>query len=201
MDFLKDILGEELFENVSSKVNAFNSDNPDKAVKIANLATGLYVDKNKFDSVAAERDGLKTQIGQRDEDIAELKKKSSGNEQISSKLTELQNKYDNDTAALQKQLSETQFNAALDLALEKSGAKSTKALRGLLDMEKITLENNALSGFSEQLEQIKAENDFLFEAEKQKAGGMRQGGSPAGEEDVFLSSARAAAGLKNEKGD
>lgn len=110
-------------------------------------------------------------------------------------------KYEEDTAALQKQLSDTQFHAALDSALEKSGAKNTKALRGLLDMDKIKFENNALTGFSEQLEQIKSENDFLFEAEKQKAGGMRQGGRPAGSEDIFLSGARAAAGLENKKGD
>jgi hypothetical protein len=200
MDFLKDILGEELFSSVSGKINAFNKANPDKPVKLADLSSGGYVDKNKYADMETLANGYKSQIAQRDKDIAELKKQTSNGE-LQGALNALQKKYDDDTASLTEQLKQTKFNSALDLALEKSGAKSTKALRGLLDMEKITLENNALSGFSEQLEQIKAENDFLFEAEKQKAGGMRQGGSPAGEEDVFLSSARAAAGLKNEKGD
>lgn len=200
MDFLKNILGEELFSSVSEKINAFNKANPDKPVKLADLSSGGYVDKDKYSSLETELNGYKGQIAQRDKDIAELKKKADGSE-LSGKLSELQEKYDKDTADLMKQLTQTQFNAALDLALEKSGAKNTKALRGLLDMDKIKFENNALSGFSEQLEQIKSENDFLFEAEKQKAGGMRQGGSPAGNNDPFLSAFRSAAGIKDEKGD
>ena len=170
MDFLKDILGDELFSSVSGKINEFNKANPDKPVKLADLSSGGYVDKNKYADMETLANGYKSQIAQRDKDIAELKK-------------------------------QTKFHSALDLALAGSGARNAKALRGLLDMDKIKFENDELTGFSEQLEQIKAENDFLFDAPKTGAGGMRQGGSPAGSEDVFLSSARAAAGLKNEKGD
>ena len=50
MDFLKDILGTELFEQVANAVNAYNGNeaNKDKQIKIANLASGKYVDKNKY---------------------------------------------------------------------------------------------------------------------------------------------------------
>ena len=44
MDFLKSILGDNLFSQVENKVNAYNSDeaNKDKQIKIANLASGEY---------------------------------------------------------------------------------------------------------------------------------------------------------------
>lgn len=200
MDFLKDILGEELFSSVSGRINEFNKANPDKPVKLADLSSGGYVDKNKYSSLETELNGYKGQIAQRDKDIAELKKKADSGE-LSNKLSELQSKYDKDTADLTEQLKQTKFNSALDLALAGSGARNAKALRGLLDMDKIKFDNDELSGFSEQLEQIKAENDYLFEAEKQKAGGMRQGKGSGMSDDSFISAMRSAAGLKNEKGE
>lgn len=198
MEFLKDILGEELFSSVSGKISAFNEANPDKPVKLANLSAGGYVDKDKYAGMEALANGYKEQIKQRDADIAELKEKAD-NSQIQERLDALQKKYDDDTAALQDQLERTRFDSALELALAGSGAKNTKALRGLLDMGKIKYENGGLSGFSEQLEQIKADNDFLFESVKPASGGMRQGaGTDHG--DRLTSIARSAAGLK-EKGD
>lgn len=200
MDFLKDILGEELFSSVSGKINAFNKANPDKPVKLADLSSGGYVDKNKYADMETLANGYKSQIAQRDKDIAELKKQT-GNGELQGRLDALQKKYDDDTASLTEQLKQTKFSSALDLALAGSGAKNTKALRGLLDMDKIKLENDELTGFSEQLEQIRADNDYLFEAQKTPAGGMRQGKGSAAADDSFISAMRSAAGLKDEKGD
>lgn len=200
MDFLKDILGDELFSSVSGKIDAFNKANPDKPVKLADLSSGGYVDKNKYADMETLANGYKSQIAQRDKDIAELKKQTSNGE-LQGQLDALQKKYDDDTASLTEQLKQTKFNSALDLALAGSGARNTKALRGLLDMDKIKLENDELTGFSEQLEQIRADNDYLFETPKTPAGGMRQGKGSAEADDSFISAMRSAAGLKDEKGD
>lgn len=200
MDFLKDILGDELFSSVSGKIDAFNKANPDKPVKLADLSSGGYVDKNKYADMETLANGYKSQIAQRDKDIAELKKQTSNGE-LQGQLDALQKKYDDDTASLTEQLKQTKFHSALDLALAGSGARNAKALRGLLDMDKIKLENDELTGFSEQLEQIKAENDFLFDAPKTGAGGMRQGKGSGAADDSFISAMRSAAGLKDEKGD
>ena len=56
MEFLKEILGEDLFSQVSEKVNAFNGNeaNKDKQVKIGNLASGEYVGKGKFMQASRE---------------------------------------------------------------------------------------------------------------------------------------------------
>ena len=47
MAFLKEILGEELYSQVSEKVNSYNSDekNKDNQIKIGNLGSGNYVGK------------------------------------------------------------------------------------------------------------------------------------------------------------
>lgn len=87
-------------------------------------------------------------------------------EGLKKRLTELQGKYDTDVQALQSDLQQTKLNGALEAAMTKSGAKNTKALRGLLDMGKIQFQDGALTGFDEQIEQIKAENDYLFNEPK-----------------------------------
>ena len=195
MEFLKEILGEELYASFSEKVTSYNTANPDKTVKIADLSSGAYVSKQKHDDALAEITGYKEQIANRDKDIVALKEAAKGNDELTTKYTELQGKYEKDTKDLQDKLTQSQYNAAVDLALMGSGAKNTKALRALLDMEKIKYENDTLSGLDEQLEAIKKDNDFLFETAQNKSGGMRQGSSIANE-DSFMSSLREGAGLK-----
>lgn len=87
-------------------------------------------------------------------------------EELKKQLSELKDKYDMDVQALQNDLQQTKLNGALETAMTKSGAKNTKALRGLLDMGKIQFQDGALTGFDEQIEQIKAENDYLFNEPK-----------------------------------
>ena len=43
-----------------------------------------------------------------------------------------------------------------------SGAKSTKALRGLLDVSKVKLDGETLTGLDEQIKTIKTDNEYLF---------------------------------------
>lgn len=55
-------------------------------------------------TLTTERDGLKTQVTDRDKDIAELKKQTGNTDELNQKLTDLQNKYDTDTKDLQAKL-------------------------------------------------------------------------------------------------
>lgn len=50
MDFLKEALNEK-FTEFAGLINDYNSQNPEKAIKLANLADGGYVDKDKFSSL------------------------------------------------------------------------------------------------------------------------------------------------------
>ena len=56
----------------------------------------------------------------------------------------------------------------LDEALAKSGAKNKKAVKALLELDKITLEKDGLKGLSEQIEGLKKSCDYLFEGEAKK---------------------------------
>ena len=128
MEFLKNVLGDS-FADVSERIGRYNREHPENQVKLADLSEGKYVSKAKFCDLEAEAKRLKELLSsQHSEDDPD------GPEQ---KLAELKQKYDKDTEALKTELKQAKFNGALDLALERSGAKNTKAVRALLDLDSL----------------------------------------------------------------
>ncbi len=115
MEFLKEILGEELYKQFEEKINAHNGDeaNKDKQVKLANLSSGEYVGKGKYDALDELLKGKTTELETANGLIAELKKGTKGNEELQGKITG----YETQVADLQKQLAETKLKSAIKVAL------------------------------------------------------------------------------------
>ena len=92
MEFLKDILGEDLYKQVADAVNAHNGkpENKDKQVKLADLGSGQYVDKGKYDTTVAEKENLSGQIKTLNATIGDLKKNNADNETLQTTITDLQ---------------------------------------------------------------------------------------------------------------
>ena len=104
MEFLKEILGEELFKQIENVINAYNGSeaNKGKEIKIANLNSGEYVSKLKFDALQAALDGKDTELTSANDLIAKLKKDTKGNEDLQGKIAN----YEADNQKLQEQLQE-----------------------------------------------------------------------------------------------
>lgn len=115
MEFLKEILGEELYGKFEMAVNAYNGNeaNKEKQVKIANLAGGEYVGKGKYDALQTLLDGKTTELDSANNLIAELKKGTKGNEDLQTKITG----YESQVNQLQEQLVETKIKSAIKVAL------------------------------------------------------------------------------------
>lgn len=171
MDFLKEILGDELYAQVAEKINAHNGNeaNKDKQIKVANLATGEYVGKGKHDALQALFDGQKTELDTANNLIAELKKGTKGNEELQGKITG----YETQVTELQKQLAETKINGALKVALLSEKAfdidylsyKLNEKLRGegrTLELD----ENEKIKGWDDLLSGLKTQFPTQFEAAK-----------------------------------
>ena len=115
MEFLKEILGEELFKQFETAVNAYNGNeaNKDKQIKLANLGGGEYVGKGKYDALQAQLDGKTTELDTANGLIAELKKGTKGNEELQGKITG----YETQVQQLQAELQETKIKSAIKVAL------------------------------------------------------------------------------------
>ena len=64
MEFLREILGEELFKQFETAVNAWNGNeaNKEKLVKLANLSSGEYVGKGKYDALNEQLTGKQSEL-------------------------------------------------------------------------------------------------------------------------------------------
>lgn len=57
MEFLQSVLGDD-YAAFAERINAYNTANPDKAVKLGNLAGGAYVDVEKYNKVQHKNEEL-----------------------------------------------------------------------------------------------------------------------------------------------
>lgn len=119
MEFLKEILGEELYKQLETKINEHNGNeaNKDKLIKIANLASGEYVGKGKYDALDALLKGKETELETANGLIEQFKKDTKGNEELQGKITG----YETQVADLQTKLQETKRRYAFDVLLMDSG--------------------------------------------------------------------------------
>lgn len=175
----------------------------------------LKIEKEVIDKIMAENG--KDIEAQKALTAAEAGKLTTANNTIKS-LQETVKKFDGvDVGKLKKDVGdwETKYNTdigklkletALDMALVSNKAKSTKAVKALLNLEEIKLDGDKLIGLDSQLEKLKTESDYLFE-EIEKATdsdttnvstGMEHGDFLDGESDKFISAAMKGAGLQTE---
>lgn len=98
------------------------------------------------------------------------------------------------------QVASLRFEHALDGALSGAKAKNAKAVRALLDMSGLKLNeaDGTIIGLNDQLEKIKSESDYLFQDDTPTPK-IVTGGSPKTViGDSVISAARKAAGLPTE---
>lgn len=130
----------------------------------------------ELDAVTKERDTYKSTVGDYEKQLAELKKAAGAgdNETLTSKIAELQAA--NKKAA--QDIVQLKLDSAVELGLANAKAKDPKAVRGVLDMSKIKLnDKNEVEGLAEQLKDLQKTHDYLFEASGQAA---PKGITPAG---------------------
>ena len=114
-------------------------------------------------SAEQERDSLKAQLKDVNGQLSEAQKNSKKGSELQDQLKDLQKQFDDSKAKAEEQLQATKKDYEIAAALSKAGAKNDKAVKALLDTEKVNFDDNGkLIGLSEQLEAVKNDNDFLF---------------------------------------
>lgn len=194
MDFLKEILGEELFNQVAEKINAHNGNeaNKDKQIKIANLGGGDYVSKAKHDALQALFDSKDQELTAANGLIEGFKKSAKGNEELQGQITT----YQDQVKQLQEQLVQTQIDSGLKIAFMEAGGTDIdfliwKAKQGN-DGKPLELgEDGKIKGIDDLISGLKTSAPNHFK----KAGGFKveenplPGGEPRKEEPQTLADA------------
>ena len=155
MDKLKELLGEELFNQVKEKLG-------DTKVMIDD---GNFIPKSRFDEVNGERQELKNFLKERDDQLKDLKKQAKDSEELTGKINELQEQNEKTVEEYEDKLKSQRFNFAVERELSKVEAKNVKAVKALIDLEKVKLDGETLIGLDEQVKEIKESEPYLFGAD------------------------------------
>jgi len=157
---LKELLGDELYNKVKEKLG-------DKKVMIDD---GNFIPKARFDEVNEQKNEYKKMVDERDTQLESLKDKAKGHDELTAKLTELETQNKATKEEYEAKMAELKKNTAIDIALSNQKAKNIKAVKALLDMQKVSLDGDNLIGLEEQLKTLKEKEAYLFGDAKPKVG-------------------------------
>ena len=143
-----------------------------------------FIPKSSFNEVNEENKTLKQTITDRDKQLNDLKESSGDSVELKKQIEDLQKQNAAEKAAHDKEIAQLKLDNAVETALTAAGVKNNKALRALLDAEKIKLdESGKLTGLSEQLEAVRKTDGYLFN-EKNGTAPIMKGFQPGASGDV-----------------
>lgn len=129
---------------------------------------GIMIPKSRLDDKIAELQTANDTIAARDKQIKDLGKAAGDNEELKKQIADLtvanKKAAEEHEAALQK----VHYDTALEKALTGAKARNRKALTALLDLDKVKLEGESLTGLDEQLKALRESDAYLFEEEQKK---------------------------------
>lgn len=163
LEKLKEVIGEELFKQIAPKFEG----------KEWFFAEGKeFVPISKFNEINNANKELKNQIASRDSQLVELQKAAKGNEDLSKQITELQATNQKAKEEYEAKILQMQKDFVLETALQASGARNSKALKAMLELEKCEFKDGNYKGLDEQISQLKKDNEWLFTSSVPKTGGF-----------------------------
>lgn len=173
---LKDLLGEELYNQVIAKAG-------DKH-KIAIVSDGNWFPKEKFDEVYNAKKQAETDLKERDKQLNQLQEAAKGNEEMQATIKKLQ---DENKVAYEKyeaEVKQLKVNTALKLALA-GKVHDADLVTSLINKDAVKLKDDGTieSGFEDQIKTLRESKSFLFVPEKKEEPLKFSGLKPAGTKD------------------
>lgn len=141
--------------------------------------------KGKLAQAEEQVADLQNQIGDRDKQLKKLEKATGDNQELAQEIDKLRKENEQAAKDYQSKIAKQAKDFAISNALKDAGAKNTKATLALLDMDKVSVdEEGQLSGLSDQLEELQKTDAYLFtpkQEEKQEKSpvSLFAGGNPS----------------------
>lgn len=127
--------------------------------------------KGELETYKTQVADLKNQLSAKDNEITTLKTKADSVDGLNQQIAQLSADKTQLTNDLNTKVSALQKSHAIESGVRDAKAKNVKAVMALLDMDKISYADGALTGLNEQLETLQKGEDtnFLFSGENHSA--------------------------------
>lgn len=190
IEVLKDHLSEETYSAVAEELK-------DKDLKLADLSTGEYVSKGKYDALETQLNNTQTLLTDTTAKLETAIQSAGDNAALKQELENLKNTNQTEVANLTAQYEAKLKTAAVMAELTKAGANDPKDIMPHLNMDAITVNDKGIVGLNDQLEPIKTAKPYLFKGEnpagQRGASGLSHGNG--GDNTAEINKMRAVMGL------
>jgi predicted nuclease with TOPRIM domain len=115
-----------------------------------------FIPKDKYNEVAEAKKKLEADIQERDNQLEQLKNAAGNSEELKAQIEQLQAENQKAAEEWQAKMAQMQLDFAIEKALAAAKAKNAKAVKALLDMEKVKLDGEQLLGLDDQLKESKS---------------------------------------------
>jgi DNA repair exonuclease SbcCD ATPase subunit len=153
MDWLKELLKKAGIEEakIDGVISEINKELPK-----------YFIPKDKYNEVAEAKKKLEADIDERDKQLEQLKAATGASEELKKQIETLQAENKKTSEEWQARMAQMQLDFAIERALTAAKAKNAKAVKALLDMEKVRLDGEQLLGLDDQLKELQKSDAYLF---------------------------------------
>lgn len=162
MEFLKEVLGEELYGQVAEKLTGNDK------IKIANLAGGDYIPKARAEEWRTEAKNYKAQIDELNAKLGGMAQLQTDADGLKSQIAEMKRSME----ARENEYMRERLNYRAKDALRAAKVKNPELALRLIDSGKLSEKDGAIFGLDEQIENLRKSDAYLFDAEPGAAGGV-----------------------------
>ena len=155
MDWLKELLKKAGIEIEEAKLDSLIGD-------ISKELPKRFIPKDKYNETAEAKKKLEADLAARDAQLEQLKQAAGNSEELKKQIEALQAENKKAAEEWQAKFAQMQLDFALERALAAAKAKNPKAVKALLDLEKVKLDGEQLLGLDEQLKELQKSDAYLF---------------------------------------
>ena len=186
IEVLKDHLSEETYSAVAEELK-------DKDIKLADLSSGEYVSKGKYDALETQLNNTQTLLTDTSAKLETAIKNTGDNEALKQELETLKTTNQTNMDNLKNEYEAKLKKSAVMAEITKAGANDPADILPHINIDAVTITDKGCTGLSEQLETVKTNKPYLFKVEQQKgASGLSHG---SGGDTAEINKMRAIMGL------
>lgn len=186
IEVLKDHLSEETYNAVAGELDG-------KDIKLADLSTGGFVSKAKYDALETQLNNTQTLLTDTSAKLETAIQSAGDNEALRQELETLKTTNQTNMDNLKNEYEAKLKTSAVMAEITKAGANDPADILPHIDMAAVTITDKGAVGLSEQLEAVKTAKPYLFKCTQQQgASGLQHG---AGSDTAEINKMRAIMGL------
>ena len=190
IEVLKEHLSEETYNAVAGELEG-------KDIKLADLSTGNFVSKGKYEALETQLNNTQTLLTDTSAKLETAIQSAGDNAALKQELENLKTTNQTNLDNLKNEYESKLKTAAVMADITKAGAIDPADILPLINQEAVTITDKGCNGLSEQLESIKTAKPYLFKVDQPGrqpgASGLPHGSG--GDDTAEINKMRAIMGL------